>query len=411
MQLAIVAAGFTPGESDQLRRSMAAWRRKGGLWQFEQRLISGMASRGYEEAFARQIFRQIQGFGEYGFPESHSASFALLVYASCWLKCHEPAAYACALLNSQPMGFYSAGQILQDARQHGIVVRPPCVIVSGWDSGLEAKGDQSPFSDRAAAAHAVQKRGSDPLLPPTPTEARAAPAQPALRLGLREIRGIDEACAQRIVSARETAPFRDLEDLVARAGLDRFAVRRLAEAGALRQLTGHRRRAYWNVAALEQPAPLLADTRIPDERVTIAPAPAGEEIRTDYATLGYTLGRHPLALLRGRLQARGARGVRETQALAHGTPTRAAGLVTLRQRPSTASGVTFLTLEDETGWLNIVVWRTLAERQRRVLLESQLLAIDGTLETSEGVTHLIARRLHDWSALLDGLDARSRDFH
>ena len=188
-------------------------------------------------------------------------------------------------------------------------------------------------------------------------------------------------------------------------------MRRLAEAAALRRLAGHRRRAYWNVAALEQPTPLLADTRIADEPVVLKPAPAGDEVRTDYQTLGYTLGTHPLTLLRSRLRARGVRRVREVSEQGHGTPVRAVGLVNLRQRPSTASGTVFLTLEDESGWLNVIVWPALAERQRRTLLESSLLAVDGTFESAEGVSHLIARRLHDWSALLGGLDSRSRDFH
>ena len=474
MQLAIVAAGFTPGEADRLRRSMAAWKRRGGLEQWRERILGGMRERGYELSFAEQVFEQIKGFGSYGFPESHAASFALIVYASCWLKCHEPAAFACALINSQPMGFYAPAQIVADARKHGVTVLPADVAHSDWDCSLDPAIAPLPATamattagaapafvgaahgcDRRAVVYPGQRgtpdlrgRSHGQLLQEAGVEALP---QPAIRLGLRLIRGISEDCARRIVAAREARPFRDVADLVARAALDRFERERLAEAGALRTLAGHRHRAFWAVAACDAspdhrstpiaahaatvpprdhpahpiaahaaptvppgtppPVDLLQEATIHEQRVTLRPPSAADDVFADYATTGLTLNRHPVALVRRQLAARRIRRSDELATLAHGTRIRCAGLVTLRQRPQTASGVTFLTLEDEHGLVNVVVWRDLAVRQRRELLESRLLGIDGVLETQDGVQHLIAKRLSDLTPLLDGLDARSRDFH
>ncbi len=426
MQLAIVAAGFTPGEADHLRRSMAAWKRRGGMDHFQQRIVSGMTERGYDEAFALQVFEQIRGFGSYGFPESHAASFALLVYASAWLKCHHPAAFACALLNSQPLGFYSPDQILQDARAHAVRVLPVDVRCSGWDSGLEGgergagSGEQglrvpvggasAPTAARLRSewtvAHECAPTGRDPSSPHSPL-----PTPRSLRLGLREIRGMRREAADRVVAARAERPFRDVQDLAERAQLDRHDLACLADAGALRGLAGHRHRARWDADAVETPLPLFEGLKVAEERAVLRPPTAWENVVADYDRIGHTLDAHPLKLLRPKLKARRWKTAREVQALAHGTPVRAAGLVRLRQRPGTASGVTFLTLEDESGWLNVVVWRTLADRQRRVLLESHLLGIDGVFEQAEGVSHLIAGRLTNLDELLGGLDARSRDFH
>jgi len=372
MQLAVVAAGFTPGEADQLRRSMAAWKRKGGLEPFEERLVQGMLARGYRREFAEAIYRQILGFGEYGFPESHSASFALLVYASAWLKCHHPAAFCAALLNSQPMGFYAPAQLVQDARRHGVDVRPPEVSASDWDCTLEAG---------------------------------------AVRLGLRRVGGLSEAAASRIVSARAAGPFASAEDLARRAALGRRELRCLAEGGALAALAGHRRQAHWAVAGLRPAAGLLREAPL-GETLLELPAPGeGEDIVADYASLGLTLGRHPVALLRGRLHDLKLISAQALGARAHGSRVRAAGLVTCRQRPDTASGVVFVTLEDETGTVNVVVWRDLVERQRRELLGARLLGVEGVIERDGDVVHLVARRLSDHSGLLGQLLARSRDFH
>ncbi len=372
MQLAIVAAGFTPGEADHLRRSMAAWRRKGGLEKFEQRLVDGMGARGYPETFARQIYQQILGFGEYGFPESHSASFALLVYVSAWLKHYEPAAFCGALLNSQPMGFYAPAQLVQDARRHGVDVRNVDVTVSAWDCTLEGA---------------------------------------ALRLGLRLIGGLSETSAQRIVAARNAAPFAHVADLAHRAQLNKHDLGVLAAAGALAELAGHRHAAAWDVAGVEKLPPLLAGATFA-EALPDLPAPTeGQDIVADFSALGLTLGRHPLALLRGQLRARRLITSAEVRDAPHGRIVRTAGIVIGRQRPDTASGVMFVTLEDETGATNVIVWRDLSDRQRRELLGARLMGVYGRVEREGIVVHLLAGRLVDLSPLLGSLPTHSRDFH
>jgi len=371
MQLAVVAAGFTPGEADNLRRSMAAWRRKGGLEPFERQLIRGMLERGYSRAFAESIYRQILGFGEYGFPESHSASFALLVYVSAWLKRHEPAAFLAALLNSQPMGFYAPAQLIRDAQRHGVTVRPAEVGVSQWDCTLEAG---------------------------------------AVRLGLRMVSGLSEAAAGRVTAARGVGAFTSVEDLARRATLSRHDLKCLAAADALRSLAGHRRQAHWQVAGVEAGLDLLGQMPQRDPAIAL-PAPSeGEQIVADYASLGFTLGLHPLALLRSRLSRLRVVTAERLRLCAHGTTVHVAGLVTCRQRPDTASGVVFVTLEDESGHVNVVVWHSLVERQRRALLGATLLAVQGVVERDGDVVHLVARRLHDYSTLLGQLTARSRNF-
>ena len=383
MRLAVVAAGFTRGEADKVRRSMAAWKRKGGLEQFERRLIDGMRERGYQEEFAQQIFQQILGFGEYGFPESHAASFAMLVYISAWLKCHEPAAFACALLNSQPMGFYAPAQIVQDVRRHGVEVMATDVTESDWDCMLSLASQHSPQDEKN---------------------------QPALRLGLRMVNGLSREGAARLTDARELRPFESVEDLAVRGGLDKRDLKCLAAAGALATLAGHRRQAYWDVAGIEQATPLaLASSN--EMQPELFPLTEGQNLAADYASLGLTLGRHPLALLRNDLRAQRLVTANELRSFPHGRLARAAGLVISRQRPGTASGVTFLTLEDETGSINVVVWRDLAEKQRRQLLESQLLAVYGVLEKQGEVTHLIAGHLKDLTPMLGDLVTQSRDFH
>jgi len=390
MQLAIVAAGFTPGESDHLRRSMAAWRRKGGLEHFQDRLVSGMLARGYQREFAERIYRQILGFGDYGFPEAHAASFALLVYVSSWIKRHEPAAFLAALLNSQPMGFYAPSQLVQDARRHGVEVLPVDAAVSDWDCDLEAP---SPYPS-----------------PPTGGEGIFA-SRPAVRLGLRMISGFAEAVAERIVTARRERAFDSVEDLARRADLNRRDLKLLASAGALRSLSDHRRLAHWEVAGVERATPVLGDCPIEEPLPQLAPPSEAEELIAEYASLGLTLGRHPLSLLRPRLARMRLATAAELRALPHGRPARAAGIVIGRQRPDTASGVIFVTLEDETGSVNVIVWRDLADRQRRELLGARLMGVHGTLEREGEVVHLIAKRLVDHSAMLGALPTSSRDFH
>ena len=380
MEVAIIAADYTPGEADQLRRSMAAWKRHGGLEPHRERLTKGMLKNGYEQDFADRIFEQIKGFGSYGFPESHAASFALLTYASCWLKCHEPAAFTCALINSWPMGFYSPDQLLQDARRHHIEIRPVDVRYSDWDCSLE------------------------PIEHPDYTR------NLAIRLGMRMVRGFREDDALRIERARATRAFSDATDLTIRAGLDNRAAESLADSGALRGLIGHRHRARWEVAGVEAQRPLFDDLPSEEHQVTLPLPTVAEDLVADYATLGTTLGPHPLALLRRQLAAKRFRSSRDLLTLENDRTLSVAGLVIGRQRPGTASGVTFVTLEDEFGMVNVVVWRDLAERQRKVLVGSQLLQVFGRLESKSGVRHLIAQRLYDLTPLLTGLDVRSRDF-
>jgi error-prone DNA polymerase len=363
MQLAMVAAGFTPGEADRLRRSMAAWKKRGGLEHFEGKLKDGMQRHGYSREFAEALYRQILGFGEYGFPESHAASFALLVYVSSWLKCHHPAAFCAALLNSQPMGFYAPAQLVQDARRHGVEILPPDVNASDWDCTLEGA---------------------------------------ALRLGLRMVGGLPEAAGKKIAAGK---PYMSVHELA----LNKKDLRALAGAGALGSLTGHRRLAHWAAAGAARRAPL--DVPTPEQWPRL-PAPSeGAEIVADYASLGLTLGRHPLALLRRQLRKLHLLDAGQLRELPHGARAAAAGLVTCRQRPDTASGVVFVTLEDECGNVNVVVWRHLVERQRRELLGARLLGVHGRIERDGEVVHLVAERLVDHSALLGPLTTASRDFH
>lgn len=376
MQLAVVAAGFTPGEADRLRRAMAAWKRRGGLGPFEKKLIEGMRERGYEETFAKQIFQQIKGFGEYGFPESHAASFALLVYVSCWLKCHTPAAFTAALLNSQPMGFYSASQLIQDAQRHGVEVRGVDVNHSLWDCSLE----------------------------------KAVGGSPALRLGLRQVKGLSEDVGRRIECLRSDSGFLNVADLVKRVDIRRRDLEILASAGALEALSGHRYLARWTVAGVEEPTPLF-DSLEATAAVPLLNRPSeGQDIVADYQSMGLSLGRHPLALLRARLAESDYVLTRKLRSIKSGTKLKVAGLVITKQRPMTASGVTFVTLEDETGHVNLVVWERIAEEQRDVLLNSRLMGVVGELQVQGKVIHVIAQKLIDHSELLGDLTVKARSF-
>ena len=381
MQVAVIAADFTPGEADQLRRAMAAWKRKGGMNNYEARIVDAMVDNGYEEAFAKAIFSQIEGFGEYGFPESHAASFALLTYASSWLKCHEPAAFLCALLNSQPMGFYSPSQLVQDARRHGVPVLPVDVAVSGWEAALEAPGGQG-----------------------------AQDAAPAVRLGLNSLFGMRAEAAQRIEDARAIAAFADVADLARRGGLDRHDLQVLAAGNALHALAGHRRAALWQAAGAVPDRDLLRATT-PEEDAPVLAAPSeGESIVSDYRSQGLTLGRHPLALLRTQLLAQRFLPASTLSCYTNGQVARACGIVTVRQRPGTAKGVVFMTLEDETGTVNVIVWPDLVESQRREVLSAPLLGVYGVWQQEGIVRNLVAKRLVDMSHLLGRLRTSSRDF-
>ena len=356
MQIAMIAAEFTPDEADKLRRSMAAWKRKGGVGHFHDRLVNGMVERGYDRVFAEAIFKQIQGFGEYGFPESHAASFALLVVVSCWLKHYEPACFLAAMLDSQPMGFYSPSQLVQDARRHGVEVRPVDVMVSHNDCTLEppAPGALHPPADQRAGVHGRQRQPAN---------------QPAVRLGLRRILGLSEAGARRLLEARAQSPFTSTEDLALRAELDAKDMAALAGADALMALSGHRRQQVWDATAQRRSPALLKGVPIHEPKLELPPAPEGEEIVGDYASLRLTLRRHPLELLRPRLARMKLLSAQQLHDLPNGRTVRACGIVMGRQRPQTAKGTVFVTLEDETGIVNLIVWNSVVEAWRGPLLQ------------------------------------------
>jgi error-prone DNA polymerase len=384
MQLAILAADFTPGEADQLRRAMAAWKRKGGLGPFHERLVGRMVAKGYTADYAERIFKQIQGFGEYGFPESHAASFALLVYVSAWLKRHHPDAFLAALLNSQPMGFYAPAQLVRDAREHGVTVLPVDVTRSAWTTELALDGGG-------------QRLPGEGLRP--------------VRLGFSRISGFPEDAAQRLVAARADAPFAGAEDLARRAGLDAHQLGLLAAADALEPLAGHRHQAAWAVAGVDTRAtPLLRGTRTHEATVELVAPDVAQNLLADYRSTGLSLSTHPLALLRDALAAFRVQPASVLRGYPDGRLARASGLVTHRQRPETAKGVVFVTLEDETGAVNVICWPQVVEAQRRALLASTLLTVYGIWQCEGEVRHLVARHLIDHSALLQGLATRSRNF-
>jgi error-prone DNA polymerase len=394
MQLAILAADFTPGEADGLRRAMAAWKRKGGLGPYKERLISRMVAKKYELEYAEAIFKQIEGFGEYGFPESHAASFALLVYDSAWIKRHHPDAFLAALLNSLPMGFYAAPQLVRDARAHGVAVRPVDITISDWDSTLEPQ-----------APHEVQPA----------CLARSTPGgQCAVRLGLNRVGGLGEDEGRRIMAARVLAPFANVEDLTRRAELGAHSLQCLAASDALSALAGERRDAIWAVAGVDTRAtPLLKATRTAeDAEPEFEALTLGDAVLADYRALGLSLKGHPLALLRPALAPFKVQQAALLNAeYRPGQLARASGLVTHRQQPGTAKGVVFVTLEDETGTVNVIVWPAVAAAQRKPLLAASLLTVYGVWQREGEVRHLIAKTLVDHSPMLQGLVTRSRDFH
>ncbi len=376
MQIAMLAAGFSAGEADQLRRAMAAWKRKGGLEKFHDRLIQGMLARGYTAEFAESIYSQIQGFAEYGFPESHAASFALLAYASAWLKCHYPAAFLAALLNSQPMGFYTPSQLVQDAQRHGVEVRAVDIVTSSWEATLEL----------------------------------SQAAQPAVRLGLNLVRGLSQEAGWRIEEARAIKQFHDLPDLALRANLSSSDMQALAAANALRSLAGHRHEALWHASAAAPDKALLKAAPPAIDSITL-PAPTDiQEVINDYRMLSLSLGQHPLSFLRQYLSSKRFLPAATLDTFAQGQFARACGIVTLRQRPATAKGTVFVTLEDETGVVNVIVWPSLVRQQRRELLNSGLLGVYGIWQKENNVHHLIAKRLVDLSDLLVEFKKSSKNF-
>lgn len=380
MQIVSIAAGFTPGEADQVRRSMAAWKRSGGLEKYHDKLLAGMTQRGYPAAFAEKIYEMIKGFGSYGFPESHSASFAILAYASSWLKCHQPAAFIAGLLDSLPMGFYPASMLVNEAKKMGVMVRPVSVIESAWDSTVH------------------WARATDELDKGT------------LTLGFNRISGFNAAAALRIVTARAATPFRDAADLAARARLSRLELDTLAQADALSGLSGHRNQARWLSLGYTPQADLLAPVERREAAVALPKPREGSEILADYQSTGLTLRRHPVALLRPRLDQLKATPNSRLTTLPHKKRIKVAGMTMFRQRPPEAKGVMFVTLEDETGIVNLIVWAKVLEAHREAAVTASFLLVAGEVQHQDGVTHVIAKHFTDLSPWMGQLPYLSRDF-
>jgi error-prone DNA polymerase len=388
MRVAIACAGFTPSEADQLRRSMATFKHTGGVSKFRDKLISGMIAHGYEREYAEQTFRQLEGFGSYGFPESHAASFALIAYASSWLKCHHPDVFCAALLNAQPMGFYAPAQIVRDARDHGVDVRPVCVNASRWDCTLEPTGGEGCF---------------------------------AVRLGLRMVRGLANAHAAALVAARADEPYASIDNLWRRAHVPPTALAQLAEADAFRSsLKLARREALWAIKALrDEPLPLFVAACVREAKtvpelhespVTLRPMTAGGEVVEDYGHVGLTLRNHPVSFLRGDLLRQRIVTCADAMQARDGFWLQTAGLVLVRQMPGSAKGVIFITIEDETGIANLVIWPKLYERQRRVILSAGMMAVHGRIQREGEVVHLVAHRVIDLSEALASVGRRDAPF-
>lgn len=392
MRLAVVAADFTPGEADQLRRAMGAWRRRGVMDVFRKKLIDGMLANGYSADFADRVFRQIQGFGDYGFPESHAASFALLVYVSAWLKCYYPAAFTAALLNSQPMGFYAPAQLVADARQHGVEVRPVDINCSEWDCTLESlRFALDGYCQRQYGPSAKRK-------------------QPALRLGLRLVHGLARRHADEIVKRQRSGPYASFDDFVRRTGLSSAVLRKLAQADAFRSLRLDRRAALWRSLPSREPFPLFDQLDV-EEATPVLPAMSPlEEVLADYGAAGLSLRQHPMAFLRPRLDELGVQSANRLADLEVDCRVKVAGVVLIRQRPSTAKGITFVTLEDETGMSNLIVRQNIWERYRRVARSASVMLAHGRLQKEASVIHVLVTRLEDLSAKLVELHTSSRDF-
>ena len=415
MRLAVEAAGFTPGEADQLRRAMGAWRRPGVIDQFHRKLTAGMLARGLSPEWAEAVFHQIRGFGEYGFPESHAASFALLVYVSCWLKHHYPAAFTAALINSQPLGFYAPAQLVRNAREHGVQVLPVDVNHSQWDCTLEESGAGRVDGGRWTV-------DSEQCSPPS-TVHRPPSTSFALRLGFRMLMGLPRAHAEQIVACRGGRAYRSIDDFAHRTGLSRAALMRLAKAGVFGSLGSDRRQSLWDALAQDQtPLPLFdaalndTDNRQPatDNFPAInnflpAMTPA-EEVLADYRTAGLSLLAHPLQFLRGELEKLRVIPASGLKTWPDGKWVRVAGLVLVRQRPSTAKGITFVTLEDETATANLIIRPDVWKRYRAAALGATILIAAGPLQRQGENIHVLVAKLEDFSIHLDGLQSQSRDF-
>jgi error-prone DNA polymerase len=428
MKLVVVAAGFTPGEADQLRRAMGAWRKTGVMEQFRQKMLRGMRQNGYTDEFAERLFNQIRGFGEYGFPESHAASFALLVYASAWIKCYYPDVFLTALLNSQPMGFYAPAQLVADARKHGVEVRPVDVNESDWDCTLEPVGPSRssadvPVNEIADEASSTENMSTDNIStgslparsacvgPAAATKMLTAPPPRsfAVRLGWRMLAGLPRAAADTIVRCRQQRRFVSSDEFAMRTGFHTAILSKLAAADAFRSLGSSRRPALWSALGRKESSPLF-DGIDQEPQVSLPLLSAAEEVIGDYETAGLSLRNHPLAFLRESLQQRGIVRAAELATLEPERQYRVAGLVLLRQRPSTARGITFVTLEDETGTANLIIHPTTWERFRRAARGAGALMARGILQRQDGVIHLVVDQLKDLSSGIGQLRPASRDF-
>lgn len=386
MRVAIECAGFTPGEADQLRRAMATFKFTGGVSKFKDKLVDGMVERGYDKEFAEKTFSQLEGFGSYGFPESHAASFALIAYASSWMKCWHPDVFCAALLNAQPMGFYAPAQIVRDARDHGVEVRPACINASRWDCTLEPIGDDK-F---------------------------------AVRLGLRLTRGLSNKDAAKIVAGRADKSFESVDDLWRRANVPVASLVQLAEADAMKSLGVPRREALWALKALrDEPLALFAAAaqreartieEVREPAVSLRSMTSGGEVVEDYRHVGLTLRQHPASFMRADLASRGIVTCLNAMTVPDGKWLTTAGLVLVRQKPGSAKGVMFITIEDETGVANLVIWPSLYERQRRIILAAGMIAVQGRIQREGEVVHLVANHLTDLSADLAGVGERDDGF-
>jgi error-prone DNA polymerase len=368
MEIAIVAAGFTPAEADQLRRSMATFKAKGLVSDFEKKLVGGMMAKGYTEDFARRVFKQLEGFGSYGFPESHAVSFALLVYVSSWMKCYYPDVFAAALLNSMPMGFYQPAQLISDARKHGVVIKEVDVNYSDWDNTLEAKEGK----------------------------------YHALRLGFRQVKGLNEEDMQILMAARD-AKFTRIPQLLD-AGVSLNALERLADADAFRSVGLDRRKALWEVAALSdhltglfagQPSDHSAEQTIELPEMNLP-----QHVIEDYKALSFSLKAHPVSFARPKLTLLKVTPLSQLTHCADGMTVRVSGLVLVRQRPGTASGICFITIEDESGTANLVVFQKLFSTYRREIVQSRLLMVEGKVQKEGEVIHVVVKRCYDLTGLL-----------
>jgi len=384
MRVVMVAAGFSAAKADLVRRAMATFKHTGGVHHFRDEIIEGMLRNGYTQDYAEQLFGQLQGFGSYGFPESHAASFALIAYASSWLKCHHPDIFLAALLDSQPMGFYAPAQLIRNAQEHGVTVLPVCANRSRWESTLE----------------------------PTPH-----PSRFAVRMGFRMIKGLKNADMAALIAMRGEAPFKSLHDLWRRAGVPISTLEQLARADAFKPSFGlARREALFALKGMrDEPLPLFADLldadgahqpEAPEPALALKAMTVGHEVVEDYNTQGFSLNRHPISFLRDDLKGRGILACREAIAAPDGKYVKVAGLVLVRQRPGSANGVTFMTIEDESSDMNVIVWEKTGQLFRRVLLASNLIEVSGQIQKEGQVIHLIARSLNDLSPLLSTISQR-----